>query len=98
MTVATPFADSLNLDPVTGTGGGNLYAAPVGNPQYFCDDGSTPVSATCADGTDATYVYQDASGNFLVNDSTVAATSTDSTSLLLIAGVLAALWYFGKGL
>lgn len=97
MTVDTPFADSLSVDPVTGTGGGNLYAAPVGNPQYFCDDGSTPVSATCADGSDATYVYQDTSGNFLVNDSTVAA-ATSSTSLLLIAGAVAALWYFGKGL
>jgi|HubBroStandDraft_2_1064218.scaffolds.fasta_scaffold407602_2 hypothetical protein len=99
-------ADGTQIDPVSGTGGEGTEAAPVGNPEYVCDDGSVPSSGLCADGTSATFYYIDPSGNWctqLVSGycpaASVAAADTTSTlssnTVLLIAAAIGAWVYFG---
>lgn len=104
-----PMSTGLQLDPVSGTGGGAI-SAPAIPTQYVCDDGSTPINAVCNDGTAATFLYSDPNGaqcdiNTLqggycpgVTASSALPTSSFGIGTLLVIGVIAYFLFFkGRG-
>ncbi len=106
--VAMSTTAGTELDPVSGTGAQGTAAAPVGNPEYVCDDGSIPSSGLCANGNAATFYYIDPNGNWctelvegvcpageVVTEALATTTAVSSGTLLLIAAAIGAWMYFG---